>query len=311
MSAEAVVRDQDGQVRKVAVPLPSMDNDSVLLAVEAIGLCRTDLYAARGEIPTRSGRLVLGHEFAGCALEVGRNVQHVSAGQRVAVNPLIPCGSCVSCSRRLIHQCQRTQFMGVDCDGACSTQLIVPGHLAHTVPVDLSAEETAFAEPVAATLAVLKAEIHPRQSGIVVGEGRIAALTCKVLASAGFPQIVAASFDELDSLPSDRFDFAIETAASSQLIRQLIRVIRPRGRIVLKSRQFQSISLCVRDFIGKEPIFETVHYGPFDEAVRMLSERRIDVSDLVGSRYPLAEFSAAFAKAERSEFRKTFLIPGD
>lgn len=279
----------------------------VLIRVRAVGLCRTDLLAVAGDIPVPS-RLIPGHEFSGTVAYAGALVNHVTQGDRVAINPVLSCGACVACGQQARHECPDTRLLGVDLDGACAEFVVMPGYAVYPVPDWLSFEAAAFAEPVAASLAVLKAEIYPDQRGLIVGENRIAQLTCRVLAAHGFSNIAVCAEDDAHQLSTSSFDFIIETCLSTSLLSHIIRALRPRGRIVLKSRQFQPVGLTLHEILPKEPVLQAVHYGRFDEAVALLAAGRVSVDDLVGSRFEFDRFSEAFADARCGERLKTFLI---
>lgn len=309
-STPALVVDDDATgVRDL--PLSPMTARDVLIQVRAVGICRTDLYAVSGEIPTRQRSFVPGHEFAGVVATVGNAVTNVAVGMPVAVNPLRSCERCRDCQHGRFHECVSAELMGVDFDGACADYVAVPASAVHQIPEDLSFEAASFAEPVAAVLGVLKAGINSDHEGLIVGNNRISELTRRVLAAEGFRQVQMATLAESDDLPASRFDFVIETQATSEMLRAVIRLVRPRGTVILKSRQHQPVSLTLRDIIPKEPILRVVNYGPFDDAVRLLATGSVVVDDLVGERFSLARHSEAFAQAARCESRKTFFTFAD
>ncbi len=291
-----------------SLPVPRPSCDEVLIDVHAVGLCRTDLYAIAGQIPAASP-LIPGHEFSGVVAEVGTDEIEIQVGQRVAVNPVIPCGACGPCHSGDAAHCACPQFLGVDRDGACADCVAVPASTIIPIPEGLPFPVVAFTEPVAASLAVLKAEIRPEQRGLVYGENRIARLTQRVFEAFGFDAVSVGSGDQAKRLPDSHFDFVVETLATTETLAEMVRLVRPRGRIILKSRQYQPIQMVLREILLKEPVFEAVNYGRFDEAVDCLATGRIRVDDLIGNCYPLEEFQAAFAHAQADDQRKTFLIP--
>jgi len=260
--------DEAGSILKlVSTEVPVVQKAQVLIEVRAIGLCRTDFYAISGAIKTKPGTLIPGHEFSGIVVQTGDDVQHVSAGDHVVVNPVIPCGQCNDCQTAQAHSCAKTNFMGVDIDGACRDRLVVMANACHRVPEHVSFEVAAFAEPVAATTSIFKANISPTEKGLLIGEGRISKLANRVLIAHGFNQVKSANLDEAKQLESDQYDFVIEADASTQVVREMSRLIRPRGKLILKSRQHLPIECVLREMILKEPIIQMVNYGRFDQAV--------------------------------------------
>lgn len=299
-----------GSVRSCSLPQPALRPVEVAVRVQAVGICRTDLYVIDGTIPARHP-LIPGHEFSGVVIDTGSQTSRLTPGDRVAVNPIIPCGECRYCGSGHPGSCQHTSMLGVDRDGACCSVAVIPEQAAFLIPESLSFEEAAFAEPMAACLAVTKSGIEPAQSGIIVGENRIARLTEQILRAHGFSNFSICTPEGLADLPDCEFDFAIETLATTEVLTEMIRVIRPGGRIVLKSRQFRPVELTLRDLLPKEPILQAVNYGPFDEAVTILADGRVDVSDLIGRRFPFSQFEEAFQEARSDEDRKTILVPDE
>jgi L-iditol 2-dehydrogenase len=91
----------------------------------------------------------------------------------------------------------------------------------------------------------------------------------------------------------------------------MVRLVRPHGRIVLKSREHRPVHVCLRDLLPKEPVIEAVHYGNFATAVRLLADGTLRIDDLIGPCYPLKNYRQALDEASRAETSKVFLLPGD
>ncbi|MEL6180979.1 MAG: alcohol dehydrogenase catalytic domain-containing protein, partial [Myxococcota bacterium] len=167
---------RDGVVQHVTdAPFPPLKRpDDVRIRVVIAALCRTDLYAARGLLPTPDP-VVLGHEFSGIIDAIGPAVTGLSPGDRVAVHPALPCGQCHPCHSG--QRCPHVRFLGVHRDGAFAEAIVVPRAAVHRLPEPLSFVQGAYAEPVAASLAVLGKGPHPDERWIIYGTGRIAHLT--------------------------------------------------------------------------------------------------------------------------------------
>ena len=313
-TTSALVRtlsDAGTHLRMERVETPVVGKTQVLIEVRAIGLCRTDFYAISGAIKTKPGALIPGHEFSGVVVQTGDDVHDVSVGHHVVVNPVIPCGKCDDCQKDQAHCCAKTNFMGVDLDGACRDHVVVNASACHQVPEHISFEVAAFAEPVAATTSIFKANISSAEKGLLIGDSRIAKLANRVLQAHGFDQIQSASLEEASQLESDQYDFVIEADVSTKVVQEMVRLIRPRGKLVLKSRQHHPIKWVLREMVLKEPTVQMVNYGRFDQAVDLIVSGRVRVDDLVGRKFPMKQFTTALKYASASEKRKTFLIPGD
>jgi threonine dehydrogenase-like Zn-dependent dehydrogenase len=289
-------------------PTVSRDDD-VVVRVRSAGLCRTDVFVADGVIRTRDP-LVLGHEFSGVVEAVGSGVSRAKAGDRVAVFPVIACGACRECRSGRADLCQRTSMLGLESDGAFAELVKIPERAVYPIPDALPFRHGAYAEPVAASLAVLKSGIRPEEKGLVYGENRIAELTRRILEAYGFAdvELMQPAGDAVRER-ADAFDFVIETLATTETLADILTMTRPGGRIVLKSRRYQPVSLSVAACVRKEVTFSAVNYGDFGEAVRLLAERRLAVEDLFGENYPMESFARMLDAGRSGESLKLFLEP--
>lgn len=281
--------------------------DEVVIGVKSLGLCRTDLRVFNGQLAVPRP-LVPGHEFSGVVARVGRNVNSVGVGDRVAVNPVLACRSCEFCNESP-QDCQHTQFLGVDLDGACAEFATVPQSATFRIPDTLGFDTAAFAEPVAASLAVLNADIKPNQQGVLLGSNRIAVLTRRILEAHGFLNVTCCGENDSSRLPANTFDFAIETLATTATVNTLIRSLRPRGTLILKSRQPTPVQLTISDLLPKQLRIECVNYGSFHKAIDLLNSGTVNVQDLVGPSFAIADFQQAFVNAAQDEYVKTFIKP--
>lgn len=304
----AVVFDKGGvELRRVAIPGLSQPDD-VRIRVSVAGLCRTDLLIASGK-RSDSIPLVLGHEFAGYIDEVGPSVDGLKSGDRVAVNPVFGCGRCPTCAADPIN-CVRRTMLGIDRDGAFAEFVVVPEANAFLLPSHVDDWSAAYAEPVAAAMAVLNAELAPHAHGLIHGGNRFARLVERVLGNAKFRDLTRVDpAQDQQSLKDDAFDFAVETGLDGSTLDDLMRVIKPGGTLVLKSRQAVRIEADFAQAVRKQLTIRGVNYGPFRRAVAHIAEGRLDLSDLFGPTFPLELWAEAFATAG-DEATKVFLKPG-
>lgn len=283
-------------------PTPPLRHPTdVRVRVALAALCRTDLYAARGLLATPD-TIVLGHEFSGTIDAVGAEVHHLTPGDRVAVHPALPCLSCPHCPDR----CQHTRFLGVHRDGAFAEQVVVPAGAVHPLPDALSFAQGAYAEPVAASLAVTKAlrpAEHPRVA--IYGQGRIAELTRRVLAAEGVSAPILGDAD-LAEHDSD-LDAIIETLATTDSIQRMALALRPSGLLVLKSRQIEPVALNLAALLPRELELRMVLYGAFGRGLELMASGKLRVDDLCGPVHTLEDWEAAFHGDD--ERHKVFFDP--
>lgn len=304
----AVVK-RGANVSLAHVPVPELRSaDDVRLRVTVAGLCRTDLLVAAGSLPS-ADPLVLGHEFAGTIDAVGTEVRGLRVGDRVAVRPLVPCGDCGVCRSGDDINCPRRSMLGVDRDGAFAEFVVVPAACVVPVPPHLSDLAAAYAEPVAAALAVFNAGVAAHHHGLVHGGNRFARLVEMLLRAHGFRSVTLHDPTASEPLPDDAFDFAIETGLDRRVMADLIRVTKPGGTVVIKSRVPKDVPVDFLPAVLKQLTFRAVNYGSFRKAVGLLAEG-LDVAELLGPVRPLEEWATAFEEARGREGKKLFLAPG-
>jgi L-iditol 2-dehydrogenase len=268
---------------------PSVDRPhDVLVRVVVAGVCRTDLFVADDRIASATP-VVLGHELAGIVAEVGPAAEAHSPGDRVTVMPLIP-----------------PHTLGIDRDGAFAEYVLVPSFALHRVPTSMPFVRGAMVEPVAACLSVVSAGISPRETTLICGGGRIAALTQRVLAAYGFPHLQLHDPVHDARPPAGSFDVVVDSSGTADGLTLALDAVRPRGRIVLKSRPSQPIPFDVRTAVLKEVTLHAVNYAPFPDAVALLASPGLVIDDLLGPVRPLEAWERVFADARRDESAKQF-----
>lgn len=280
-------------------PQPQPGPGEVLLQVECAGLCRTDVYVATGALPIQ-GERILGHEFCGRVERLGPGVDRVVTGQRVAVFPWIGCGQCEQCSSEPLQVfCPQRQFLGLDRDGAFAEYLTVPADRCFPVG-DLDLRAAAYAEPVAAALGVTKTVMMNAPRAGVLGRNRIASLTERLLAH--FRQQPL-----LESEQENSYDALVESGGR---VEEAMRLLRPGGTLVLKSRPPGLWEWPTRLQVEKEITVQGVGYGSFTEALELLRTQPQLFQDLWEEPRPLQSWEAAFEESMAGrEERKAFFRP--
>jgi threonine dehydrogenase-like Zn-dependent dehydrogenase len=279
-------------LEEVAIPTPK--EDEVLIRVHYSGICRTDLYVIENKI-SANYPIIAGHEFSGEIVE-GKN--YFEKGMLVAVNPIIPCGCCASCAQGHEQRCINSQMLGVDLNGSFAEYVVVPASRVYPVSYT-SALKAAYAEPVAACLAVKNTGIGTHEKGLVLGNNRIAKLTELILRELGFRNV------DLKPHSVNYYDFAIETMADEAILESALIALVPGGNLIIKSRSERSVPVDFNQLIRKEIKLHAVHYAKFQESIELLEEG-LEIDDLIGPQYSLVDYEEAFLHARNSESKKVF-----
>ncbi|MGQ0741799.1 MAG: zinc-dependent alcohol dehydrogenase [Alphaproteobacteria bacterium] len=287
------------------VPLPRLTApDEVLIRVSLAGLCRTDVKVAVGQVRSKTP-VVLGHEFSGVVEETGAGATTLKKGDRVAVMPLFAINN--TALKNGLPSYAASTMLGMDHDGAFAEFVVVPAHSVFKLPDAVSFMTGAYMEPVAASMAVLNADIHPGQKGLIYGDNRISRLTERVLHAKGFRDVTVCG--EQCNLRDNSFDFIIETLATTETMKNMIRMVKPGGVIVLKSRQHHPMDININALVMKDIRMQAVSYGSFAESIDLVASGKLKVDDLLGEVFPLEKWREVFDEAGKSESLKIFFAP--
>ena len=198
---------------RVPVPGPT----EVLVRSEVAGICGSDTHAAHGRHPFIVLPYHPGHEVVGVVAEVGAQVTSVSVGQRVTVEPDLPCWQCKPCLTGRQNLCENLRFFGCGYEqGGMADYFTIPANRLHVVPADLSLRAAALIEPLSTPVhAVRLASDVEGRTVAILGAGTIGLLVLSVVLAHGARRVVvtdvlAAKRDRAVSLGAD---LAVDAAA--------------------------------------------------------------------------------------------------
>jgi 2-desacetyl-2-hydroxyethyl bacteriochlorophyllide A dehydrogenase len=208
---QALVFKGTGQMAVEQRPYPQPGPEDALVRVSAAGICGSELTSFTGESTRRAPGRVFGHELAGKVVAVGSAAPAGLLGERVAVNPLHPCGHCPKCRCGRSNVCPHRVLLGMQVDGGFAELVVVP-HSSLAALDSLDDIAGALAEPLANAVHV--AGLLPGTLGrhvAVLGAGAIGLSTVAVLRVAG-----AARITVIDPVPARR-DAALRSGADTAL----------------------------------------------------------------------------------------------
>jgi L-iditol 2-dehydrogenase len=159
------------EMREASAPRIVRDTD-VLIRIGAVGVCGSDIhYYARGRIGDQVVQypFAVGHESAGTVVEVGSAVRKVKPGDRIAIDPAVPCGTCDQCRAGRAHTCRALNFLGCpgQIEGCLGELLVMPEQSCYPLARGLSLEAGAFSEPLA--IGIWATELAGKLDGKAVG----------------------------------------------------------------------------------------------------------------------------------------------
>lgn len=196
---KAAVLEAPGDLRVKEVPTPTAEAGEMVIRVKAAAICGTDIRIMNGK-KKKGVRFpsVIGHEFAGEVVEVGRGVDAFKAGDRIAADPVVPCRGCAYCRTGMENVCLNRQAIGYEFDGAFAEYMRIPAVALEAgnvmkLPESMSYAAGALAEPLACVLNGQKnARVGLGDAVLILGSGPIG-LMHMMLAKASGASLVAIS----------------------------------------------------------------------------------------------------------------------
>jgi 2-desacetyl-2-hydroxyethyl bacteriochlorophyllide A dehydrogenase len=194
---KALVYTAEKEVRFQDEPAPEPGPGEVVVSIDAVGICGSDMHAYLGHDPRRVPPLILGHEA------VGRVVEGSAAGPAVVVNPLITCGHCDECLGERANLCEEREIIGMYRPGALAERVAVPAGNLIEIPEDMDPVHAALTEPAATALHAvnLAAKIAHRpvskSRALVIGGGSVGLFAALVLRDLGASEIHLAETNPL------------------------------------------------------------------------------------------------------------------
>jgi L-iditol 2-dehydrogenase len=160
------------EIEEFPVPVPA--DHEVLFRVAACGLCGSELETFHNHSPRRQPPLIMGHEFCGTVVDVGRKVSRELIDQAFVSNALVPCGTCVRCRRGDSHLCAHRQVFGMHRPGAFAEYVNVPADILIPWPKAVPSRSACLTEPLANGVHVVNLTRHiSAQTALVIGAGPI------------------------------------------------------------------------------------------------------------------------------------------
>jgi len=324
------------QLRYEDVPVPTIAADEVLVQVQVVGLCQSDIKKIR--YPLLEPPRIFGHETAGVIAQVGAEVDRWQVGQRVVVLHHIPCMHCGYCLNDNFSMCEVYKNISTTAGfapsgGGFAEYVKVPGHIVRNgglieIPDDVTFEQASFVEPTNCCLkAVKKAQIAPGQTVLVTGAGPIGLMFVMLVKYFGARAIATdllptriekalsvgadAAFDARDpDLPAKiqaltqgmGVDVSLLAVPSDKAFFQAIDCTRKGGKILFFAEFPDEVEIPINpNLLYRREIDLMGSYSSSYRVQALAAEivfnRHIDVDALISDRYPLRDLAAAVDQA--------------
>jgi L-iditol 2-dehydrogenase len=317
------------------VPEPELRPDSVLVAVQACGICGSDVHGMDGSTGRRQPPIIMGHEAAGIIAKVGSAVRDWQPGSRVTFDSTIYCGVCDFCRKGQVNLCDNRRVLGVSCgdyrqDGAFAEYVALPPRILYRLADSLPFEHAAMAEPLSIAFhAVRRSGVKKGDRAVVVGAGLIGLLIVQALRLEGCSQIVAVDIaaaklalarqfgatavvdsaqpsalqDILDLTNGRGFDAVFEAVGIAPTVDLAIRSARKGGSVTLVGNVAPSVGFPLQVCVTREITVygSCASCGDYPACLDALGRGTVDVAPLLSAVAPLEDGPKWFERLYQRE----------
>lgn len=310
------------------VELPAVGPGEVLVKVKYTGICGSDIPRVNGDA-AHNYPIILGHEFSGEVMEIGKDVEQIQVGDRVAGAPLIPCMNCEQCNNGDYALCEHYSFIGSRRSGSFAEFIVIPEENAIRFDSSISYREGAFFEPVTVALhGINRLDFQSGSSVAILGAGNIGFFVLQWLKILGAKHITVFDISEerlelarrfgadecinsanenfLDLLTEKQFDYVYETAGNTATIKLTFELVKKKGKVCLIGTPTRELTFSIEEWekLNRKEFFLTgswmsySHDFPGEEwkkAAQYIGSGEIQIDEsLIFKVIPLSEIADAF-----------------
>jgi threonine dehydrogenase-like Zn-dependent dehydrogenase len=316
----------------VEIPVPVPGKGEILIRTKAATVCTSDIIDMKQGLFADNLPVVMGHEAAGVVAATGDGVTDVCIGDEVAVHPVMSCYKCASCRRGLKHLCEDMEHLCFNRPGVFSEYFITRPDCVRKKPPEMSFPVASLMEPVCVCMeAVKRGGVKEGDRVLIAGDGPFGIMIAKLCALEKPKQIIQTGFYDyrlsqvtgpnihtinINNEPDpykkiialtngEGIDCAILCVSAPEAVDLCIEVLRPRGILVI----FAALS-------GKTPVdLFKVHLKELtisganndenymDEALRLLSDRDLNLQNIITHEIPFSDWEKAFHIADNEKDR--------
>lgn len=311
---------------EVDEPVISKPTD-VLIDVKVVGICGSDMLSYQGKHELLTYPRILGHEFSGIVKAIGEDVEHLSPGDHVVVEPLVTCGKCKPCITGDYNVCEDMKVMGVHVDGACQEKIIVDSKRVFKLPKDATLKEGAMIEPLCVGLeSSRRGQLNIEDTVVIFGAGTIGLCALKVAKRYNVRKIISVDVNE-DRLKkakemgadyilnSSKEDFEreimeltngkgasliIEATGAEEALKMCFPITAYRARVVILSFYKSSFVYIPPLHIVKKELDvygSRLYRNRFPLALDLLEKKEVNISDLITHEFNFNEVEKAIKTA--------------
>lgn len=333
---KALVLNQYKQLDFQEMPVPKPGPNEVLIRVQAVGICGSDVHGMDGSSGRRVPPIIMGHEASGIIADVGSDVREWATGDRVTFDSTVYALDDWYSRRGMYNLSDGREVVGVSTPnfrrhGAFAEFVTVPQHILYRVPDNVSFTQAAMVEPVAVALhAVSLTPIQINDSAVVVGAGMIGLFVIQALKLAGCSPIIAIDLDDdrlalarslgathtlnartdtdvpaqVKALTNGRgADVAFEVVGANATINTAISCVRKGATITLVGNLTPTVEIPMQKIVTEQLRLQgsCAINGEYEASLALISSGKIDVGAILSAEVPLSEGAAWFDRLYNHE----------
>jgi threonine dehydrogenase-like Zn-dependent dehydrogenase len=318
------------QLALVDIPIPPVKDDQVLIKTGASTICTSDLNDIRENPFGIALPVVIGHEGAGTVAAMGAAVKGFKVGDRVTTHSVYPCGKCPACLDGMGHLCLNMEHLGINMQGTLAEYYLARADRVRPIPAHVGFPLASLSEPVSVCLeALAQARLSPGDSLLIIGDGPFGQIINRLAPAFQLGRVVMAGWldfrlgfatqatrlntsqlaDPLkamqDAAPAGGYNAVIVAVGSAQAVRDGLKCLRPKGRLVLFSALTGDtpVDLFWVHLKELEIIGSCNDQDRFDDAVRLLADPRLGLAEVITHTFPIEAYHAAFDLAANGHDR--------
>ena len=332
-----VIVDADHHVVVERVPAPSAGPGDALVRAVYSGVCGSDTHAQHGRHPHITLPYAVGHEVVGVVEAVGRDVHDVAPGDRVTVEPTLPCWSCKQCHAGRVNLCENLDFFGCGHpQGGMAESFTIPANRLHRVPDDIDDLTATLIEPLSTPVHAARLAGPLRGKAVaILGAGSIGLLMLAVVRAQGAARVVVTDVLEskragalargadavvdagaedvvarVRSVLGESADVVFDCVAVQSTLEQAVGMALKGGTVVIVGVPARDMTMPVVVMQDQQVRVQgSATYLPedFDASIQLLRAGAVTAADLVTGQYPLERADAAFDASSSGEHVKVLV----
>ena len=327
-----------GDVALVEREVPRPAAGEVLVEIGSVGVCGSDVhYYEHGRIGPYvvDSPLVLGHEAGGVVVELGPGVDSLTVGQRVSIEPGVPCRACAQCLAGRYNLCPDVKFFATPpYDGAFSQYVAMPAQFVFAVPDSISDDAAGLLEPLSVGVwACRRAGVTPGRTVLVTGAGPIGLIAAQTARAYGADRVTVTDVNPhrlrlAESLGLDAVDVSatplagaglqpdvlLECSGNARATWDAVSVVARAGTVVLVGMGGDEVRLPLSYVQDRELVVTGAfrYANTWPTAIELVASGRVDLDSMVTGHFGLSEVERALT-ASRSDPTavKVMVRPGD